>query len=194
MRSRSVREERSSLTVARGREPGKMAGASLCNSILFASTARRHKRDATGASHGLGSSHRRNNRRRRGGAVPSRPDGGHLRWPDQRGGTRRDPRALSSSRPARTGVTSAAGGSCPADRHAPSSHPAVRRRAARTLPRHSRLAGEIGSIEVGGAADIAVCAADPLTAALRPSDLKLVIQGGHCHDPAALLRGLASGA
>jgi imidazolonepropionase-like amidohydrolase len=62
--------------------------------------------------------------------------------------------------------------------------------AARALGRSA----EIGSIEVGKAADIAVWAADPRTATLRPSDLELVLLEGRCHDPAALLDGLTSGA
>jgi imidazolonepropionase-like amidohydrolase len=54
------------------------------------------------------------------------------------------------------------------------------------------LASQIGSIEPGKSADITVWSADPLTTRLQPSDLDLVIAGGHCHDPATLLAGLSS--
>jgi len=48
------------------------------------------------------------------------------------------------------------------------------------------LAGEIGSIEAGKAADFGVWTADPVTSHLRPADLELVVIGGAVHRPSAL--------
>lgn len=48
------------------------------------------------------------------------------------------------------------------------------------------LAGEIGSIEVGKAADFGIWTADPLTSHLRPADLDLLVFGGAVHRPSDL--------
>ena len=48
------------------------------------------------------------------------------------------------------------------------------------------LAGEIGSIEAGKAADLSVWTADPLTSQLRPGDLEMVMLGGVEYRPEAL--------
>ncbi len=48
------------------------------------------------------------------------------------------------------------------------------------------LADQIGSIEVGKAADFGVWAADPVTSHLRPTDLAFVVLSGAVHRPSAL--------
>jgi len=55
------------------------------------------------------------------------------------------------------------------------------------------LAGQIGSIEAGKIADMAVWSADPLTAGTGPASVDLVIAGGQCLRPAELLDALATG-
>jgi Acyl-CoA thioester hydrolase/BAAT N-terminal region/Amidohydrolase family len=53
------------------------------------------------------------------------------------------------------------------------------------------LADQIGSIEVGKAADLSVWTADPLTTHLRPADLEMVVLGGVVHRPGTLANVLA---
>jgi len=48
------------------------------------------------------------------------------------------------------------------------------------------LADEIGSIEVGKAADFGIWTADPVTNHLRPADLDRIVVGGAAHLPSAL--------
>jgi Amidohydrolase family len=55
------------------------------------------------------------------------------------------------------------------------------------------LAGQIGSIEAGKAADFGVWTADPLTSHLRPADLDLVVLGGAVHRPSALAAVASTG-
>jgi imidazolonepropionase-like amidohydrolase len=54
------------------------------------------------------------------------------------------------------------------------------------------LADQIGSIEVGKAADFGVWTADPLTSHLRPGDLSLVVRDGTVHEPSALAASAAA--
>lgn len=60
-----------------------------------------------------------------------------------------------------------------------------------TAARAPGLDNELGSVQPGKAADLAVWSEDPLAAGFRPSGLSLVIAAGQCHDPAALLAGVA---
>jgi len=53
------------------------------------------------------------------------------------------------------------------------------------------LADQIGTIEVGKAADLSVWTADPLTTHLRPADLHMVVLGGVVHRPGTLAGALA---
>jgi imidazolonepropionase-like amidohydrolase len=71
-------------------------------------------------------------------------------------------------------------------RHAGLSPFASLQAASISAARALNLADQIGSVEVGKAADFAVWTANPLTTHLRPTDLGLVVLGGAVHQRSAL--------